>query len=125
MGQMDPRRAQFNRSSTLEITNSAALERPAGEVDDGGGAREYGAGAADSDDKDGSVVCSAAILCGEVKARREVLVRSAIFLKAASLRAAKIPSLMTQLPSFFPYAAFLLVLVLRIARVLFLIWFPN
>lgn len=79
MGQMDPRRAQFNRSSTLEITNSAALERPAGEVDDGGGAREYGAGAADSDDKDGSVVCSAAILCGEVKARREVLVRSAIF----------------------------------------------
>ena len=78
IGQIDPRRAQFNRSSTLDITNSAVLERPAGEVDAGGGAREYGAGASDSGNNDGSVVCSAAILCGDVKAKREVLVRSAI-----------------------------------------------
>ena len=43
MGQMDPRRAQFMRSSTFEITNSAVLDTPAGEAD-GGGPRAYGAG---------------------------------------------------------------------------------
>lgn len=37
MGQMDPRRAQFMRSSTFEITNSAAFDSPAGDVADGGG----------------------------------------------------------------------------------------
>uniref|UniRef100_A0A2P2NLH1 Uncharacterized protein n=1 Tax=Rhizophora mucronata TaxID=61149 RepID=A0A2P2NLH1_RHIMU len=41
MGQIEPRRAQFIRSSTLEITNSAAFERPVGgevggEVEGGG-----------------------------------------------------------------------------------------
>lgn len=39
MGQIDPRRAQFMRSSTFEITNSAAFERPAGDEVEGGGGR--------------------------------------------------------------------------------------
>lgn len=49
MGQIEPRRAQFMRSSTLEITNSAALDIPAGEEVDGGGAEAYGVGADEED----------------------------------------------------------------------------
>ncbi|PWA99358.1 F-box domain-containing protein [Artemisia annua] len=37
MGQMDPLLAQFIRSSTFEITNSAVLERPGDEAVEGGG----------------------------------------------------------------------------------------
>ena len=58
MGQMEPRRAQFIRSSTFEITNSAAFETPAGEEADGGGGGAYGVGVAVDGDafRDGSVV---------------------------------------------------------------------
>jgi len=34
MGQIDPLRAQFMRSSTFEITNSAVFERPGGGGDE-------------------------------------------------------------------------------------------
>lgn len=44
IGQMEPRRAQFIRSSTLEMTNSAALETPTGDEADGGGGGAYGVG---------------------------------------------------------------------------------
>ena len=42
MGQMDPLLAQFIRSSTFEITNSAVLERPGDDpvVEGGGGGGE-------------------------------------------------------------------------------------
>jgi hypothetical protein len=39
IGQIDPVRAQFIKLSTLEITNSAGLERPVSEDEEGGGAR--------------------------------------------------------------------------------------
>lgn len=47
MGQMEPRRAQFMRSSTLEMTNSAGLERAVGE--EGGGGRAYEVGVGDDE----------------------------------------------------------------------------
>lgn len=58
MGQMEPRRAQFIRSSTFEITNSAAFDTPAGGEADGGGGGAYGAGVGVDVDalRDGSVV---------------------------------------------------------------------
>lgn len=50
------------RSSTLEMTNSAALEIPAGEEVDGGRGREYGVGveAVDVEEREGRVVWRAA-----------------------------------------------------------------
>lgn len=44
IGQIDPRRAQFIRSSTFEITNSAVFDKPSAEAVEGGPGREYGAG---------------------------------------------------------------------------------
>lgn len=43
MGQIEPRRAQFMRSSTLDTTNSAAFD-----IGVGGGAPPYGAGRVDA-----------------------------------------------------------------------------
>lgn len=56
MGQIDPRRAQFIRSSTFEITNSAVFDKPSGEPVDGGPGREYGAGDEKPSANDGNVV---------------------------------------------------------------------
>lgn len=61
IGQMEPRRAQLRRSSTLEITYSAALERPGGEEAEGGRGRLYGVGVVLPEDavaeREGRVVC--------------------------------------------------------------------
>ncbi|KAK3224569.1 hypothetical protein Dsin_011594 [Dipteronia sinensis] len=57
MGQIEPRRAQLSRSSTLEITNSAVFDSPAGCPDnDGGGGRAYEVGAEVEEEREGRVV---------------------------------------------------------------------
>ena len=80
MGQMEPRRAQFMRSSTLEITNSAVLDSPGGEEVDGGRGREYGVGvevaaAVEVEERDGRVVWRAAVRDGVRCGRRVAAVR--------------------------------------------------
>lgn len=56
MGQIDPCRAQFIKSSTFDITYSAAFDSPAGAVAAGGCAPPCGAGlVVDDDDLDGEV----------------------------------------------------------------------
>ena len=82
MGQMEPRRAQFIRSSTFEITNSAAFDTPAGGEADGGGGGAYGAGVGVDVDafRDGSVVWRETTLWGETSwgKREEARLRRAI-----------------------------------------------
>ena len=57
MGQIEPRRAQFMRSSTFEITYSAAFGSPVGDEAEGGSGLAYGVGeAVDEEDKAGAVV---------------------------------------------------------------------
>lgn len=51
IGQMEPLRAQLSRSSTFDITNSAAFERPVGDDVEGGLALEYGAGEVEEEEE--------------------------------------------------------------------------
>lgn len=77
IGQIDPRRAQFSRSSTLDITYSTAFGRPAGDDVDGGGGRAYGAGDVAAEEY-GRADWIGAALCAAVRASRAVLGSRAI-----------------------------------------------
>lgn len=83
MGQIDPRRAQFIKSSTFDITYSAAFDSPAGAVVAGGSAPPCGAGiVVDDDDLDGEVAWIDADLREDTMAVREAaLCTRAMFLE--------------------------------------------
>nr|GFA66898.1 hypothetical protein [Tanacetum cinerariifolium] len=71
MGQMDPLLAQFIRSSTFEITNSAVFDKPSSDPGvEGRGGLEYGDGEENDSARVGMVVWIEAAAAREWDARR-------------------------------------------------------